>query len=104
MKKENNTQTRLSRADSVCQQEQSGYLELLTRYEEDLLKCKNPDPHKFLEKCPDSEKAQMVLSLNLSTLFLSGKNKIKKYKDRLTKSALEEVQRRCYANIVKNHR
>jgi len=76
--------------------------ELLTRYEEELLNGKSNDPRKFLEKCPESEKHKMVLSLNLATLFLSGKKKTKKDNSRLSKPALEKAQRRCYENIVKN--
>lgn len=104
MEEENNIQTRLSRADSLCRKEQRGYFELLTRYEEELLNGKIPDPRKYLEKCPESEKEKMVLSLNLATFFLSGKKKTKKDNSRLIKPALEKAQRRCYENIVKNKR
>lgn len=104
MEVEHNIQTRLSRSDSLSPKEHIGYFELLTRYEEELLNGKNPDPCKFLEKCPESEKEKMVLSLNLATLFLTGKKKTKKDNSSLIKPALEKAQRRCYENIVRNHR
>lgn len=104
MKEENNIQKRFSRADSLCRKGQRDYFELLTRYEEELLNGKSPAPRKFLEKCSESEKEKMVLSLNLATLFLSGKKKTKKDNGRLSKPALEKAQRRCYENIIKNHR
>ena len=104
MEVENNIQKRLSRVDSSSRKEQRGYFELLTAYEEELLDGKSPDPRKFLERCPESEKEKMVLSLNLATLFLSGKKKRAKDNGRLDKPALKEAQRRCYENIVKNHR
>ena len=104
MKVGNKIQARLSRADSFCRKGQRGYFELLKRYEEELLNGKNPDPRKFLEKCPESEKEKMVLSLNLGTLFLSRKKKTKKDNGRLSKLALEKTERRCYENIIKNHR
>lgn len=102
MEAENKSKARFSRADSLRRKKQGGYFELLTRYEEELLAGKNSDPRKFLEKCPESEKEEMVLSLNLATLFLSGKTK--KDNGRISKPALEKAQRRCYENIVKNHR
>lgn len=104
MKAENNIHTRLYRANSLRRKQKRGYFELLTRYEEELLNGKNPDPRKFLEKCPESEKEKMVLSLNLATLFLSGKKKTKKDNGRINKQKLEKAQRRCYTNIVKNRR
>lgn len=104
MEAENKIQTRLSLADSLCRNEHTGYFKLLTRYEQELLNGKSPDPRKFLEKCPESEKEKMVLSLNLATLFLTGKKKTKKDNGWLSKPALEKAQRRCYDNIVKSPR
>jgi hypothetical protein len=76
----------------------------LTRYEEELLNGKTPDPRNFLEICPESAREKMILSLNLATLFLTGKKKLQKDNGRLSKAELEAAKRRCYENIIKNHR
>ncbi|MBN1795260.1 MAG: hypothetical protein JW804_01175 [Sedimentisphaerales bacterium] len=103
MEEENNIRKHFSRTDSSCRRKRKGYFELLTEYEEELLKHKSPDPRKYLEKCPESQKDKMILSLNLATLFLSKNNKAEKHDDGLSKSELKKAQRQCYENIIKNH-
>jgi len=74
----------------------------LAKYEEELVKGEDPNPHDFLAKCPASDRKNMILSLNLATLFLSGTRKIRKEAGCLSKVALAKIQRRCYRNMVKN--
>ena len=52
----------------LCRHNQENSFDLLVEYEEKLLNGKNPDPRKYLERCPDSERGQMVFALNLATL------------------------------------
>jgi len=93
--------THRSPAQDSRRKKRKGYFDLLAKYEEELIKGEDPDPHEFLAECPASDRKNMIVSLNLATLFLSGTRKTKKVGG-LSKAMLAKVQRRCYKNIVKS--
>lgn len=88
------------RTDNLDRQKQAGYFELLTKYEDELLSGKKPDPYKYLNKCKKSEQKKMVFSLNLATLFLTGKERKKNSQTVLSKTLMEKARRKCYKNII----
>lgn len=99
---QNKAQTHPSSTHGSRRKKRKGYFVLLATYEGELLKGEKPDPRKFLEECPVSDRRGMILSLNLATLFLSNTRKTKKGVEGLSEAALAKVQRRCYRNMGKN--